>query len=117
MSSIFHLREEQKRSYILNRSPAKMAASSPPAAARISTMMSFSSAGSEGMSRNLMSSSKLGSLASAAEMVSWANSFMSGSPSISLASSMSVQACRYSRDFSTSSPWSEYSFASLLYSF
>ncbi len=62
MVSVFHPCADAKRSYILYRSPAKMAASSPPAAARISTMMSLSSAGSAGMSMNLMSSSSAGSL-------------------------------------------------------
>ncbi len=91
-TSIFHLREEAKRSYILNRSPAKMAASSPPAAPRISTMVSFSSAGSAGMSMNFTSSAMPGSFASIAAISSWANSFISGSASISLAAARSSSA-------------------------
>ena len=86
MVSVFQPCALAKRSYILYRSPAKMAASSPPAAARISTMMSLSSAGSAGMSMNLMSSSSAGSFASIPAISSCANSFMSGSASISLAS-------------------------------
>ena len=70
MVSVFHPCSAAKRWYILYRSPANSAASSPPAAARISTMMSFSSAGSDGMSMNLMSSSSAGSFASMAAISS-----------------------------------------------
>ena len=95
-----------------------MAASSPPAAARISTMMSFSSAGSAGMSMNLMSSSSWGSLASMEAISSWANSFMSASESISLAASKSSHgAARTRRAFLASGPWEAYSLARRLYSF
>ena len=94
-----------------------MAASSPPAAARISTMMSFSSAGSAGMSMNLMSSSSWGSLASMEAISSWANSFMSASESISLAASKSSMALTYSAAFLASGPWEAYSLARRLYSF
>ena len=94
-----------------------MAASSPPAAARISTMMSLSSAGSDGMSMNLMSSSSAGSFASMEAISSWANSFMSGSESISLASAKSSDACTYSCALCASGPWLAYSLARRLYSF
>src|SRR5699024_1365633 len=43
--------------YIRNKSPANKAASSPPAAARISTITFLSSLGSFGISKNLISSS------------------------------------------------------------
>ena len=112
--SVFQPCALANRSYILYSSPAKMAASSPPAAARISTMMSLSSAGSAGISMNLISSSSAGSFASMPAISSNANSFMSGSASISLASSA---ACTYSRAFFARGPWLAYSLARRLYSF
>ena len=109
---IFHFLDSMKRWYILNRSPAKMAASSPPAAERISTMVSFSSIGSPGMSMILMSSSSWGSFASFSEISIWSISFSSASAascSISLATSMSSRAPRYSRAAFTRSVWWAYS--------
>ena len=115
--SVFQPCALANRSYILYSSPAKMAASSPPAAARISTMMSLSSAGSAGISMNLISSSSAGSFASMPAISSNANSFMSGSASISLASARSSAACTYSRAFFARGPWLAYSLARRLYSF
>jgi hypothetical protein len=74
-----------------------MPASSPPTPARISTMVSFSSLGSPGMSMNLMSSSREGSLASFSEMSAWRADLASGSLSSwrsSLAASISSRAPR-----------------------
>ena len=118
-TSTFHLCASQKRWYILKRSPAKMAASSPPAAERISTMVFFSSLGSPGMSMNLMSSSSWGSLASFSAMSSWSMAFSSGSEvsrCISLAASMSSSAARYARAAATSGVWCAYSLLRRVYS-
>ena len=109
---VFQPRDSQKRWYILYRSPAKMAASSPPAAERISTMVFLSSLGSLGMSMYLMSSSSWGSFSSFSEMSIWSISFSSASVvsrSISLAASMSSSAPMYSREAAMRSDWCAYS--------
>ena len=117
-TSIFQPRPAAKRSYMLYRSPAKIAASSPPTPARISTMVFLSSLGSAGISRYLISSSRPGIFSSLAEMSSCSISFSSASASrsISFAASMSSSACRYSFAFATSSAWFACSFATRAYS-
>jgi len=77
--------------YILNKSPAKILASSPPVPALISTITFLASSGSFGININLMSSSNCGKRASASSISILAISVISSSdPSaiISLASSI-----------------------------
>ena len=85
--------------YIRNRSPAKMAASSPPVPPRISRIAFRSSCGSAGTSSSLISSSSSGMRTSQRFASSRAISFISGSDSlvmICLASSSPFRHCIYS---------------------
>ena len=72
----------QYRLYMLNKSPANRAASSPPVPARISIWTFFASSGSLGTKRSLISSSNCGWRASFACNSSRAISFMSVSFSL-----------------------------------
>ncbi len=65
--------------YILKRSPANRAASSPPVPPRISTMAFFASSGSAGIRRSLMRSSNFGSCAVASSISSRASCRISSS--------------------------------------
>ena len=83
--------DSQKFLYILNRSPANSAASSPPVPARISISTFLASSGSFGISAIFISSSSCGCSSSFIASSSRAISFISGSLSlarISLASLM-----------------------------
>ena len=78
-----------------NRSPAKMLASSPPAAPRISTITFFSSLGSCGRSKTSNSFSRVSFSCSKDDISSLANSCISGSFNISLAVSISDKIVLY----------------------
>ncbi len=67
--------------YMRSRSPANIAASSPPAPPRISRTAFLSSSGSAGMSMSFISSSSSGILSSLLAISSRAISFISGSSS------------------------------------
>ena len=82
-SSVFHLLLSAYLEYILNKSPANKAASSPPAPPLISTITFFSSLGSFG-NNNIFNSSSIGStLDSKSDNSILANSLNSSSDSSS----------------------------------
>ena len=78
--------DSQKRWYILKRSPANNAASSPPVPPRISSTAFFASSGSLGMRSTLIFSSISGMRASQSCNCSRAISFISGSLSVCISS-------------------------------
>mmetsp|Transcript_3698 Transcript_3698/g.12939 ORF Transcript_3698/g.12939 Transcript_3698/m.12939 type:complete len:213 (+) Transcript_3698:960-1598(+) len=88
MGSIFHPISELYFSYMRRRSPAHMPASSPPAPARISSMMLRSSRGSPGK-RSMVSLSSISSMAFASSSASsFAMAAISGSSALSLTISL-----------------------------
>ena len=102
------------------RSPAKIAASSPPVPPRISRIAFLSSCGSAGMSSSFISSSVLGISFSHISISSRAISRRSASFSlarISLASLNEVSNCIYRLRASSISSSSRYSLLSLTYRF
>ncbi len=119
MTSTFQLLRSAKREYIRYRSPAKIAASSPPVPARISKNTLLSSCGSLGSNKVCNSCSSVCRVCSAVLISSCAIAFMSLSESlaISCAVSKSSTACKCSVNLETIGPSCAYSLDSLVNSF
>ena len=118
--AIFHPLVSMYLLYMRKRSPAKIAASSPPVPPRISIITFLSSSGSAGTSRSFISSSSSGMRFSLAESSSRSISLVSGSSSIASISLASEMFCRhptYSLRASTIFPRSLYSLVSFTYLF